>query len=107
MNLENCYVGNVIQINDNDPEIIIDVQHQYIVTIPIDMSNVTITHNKKTQKRREQCWNDTDAEFGKYESDCPYCHGTGYYMKTIYGMDKAIILASNIKEFMVNKIIKF
>jgi hypothetical protein len=70
-----------------------------IECIPIDSTNVTITHSKKDKTYSETCYCENDP-------DCPDCKGSGNYTTTVLGFEKAEFLGSNLKEYLTAKFLK-
>lgn len=89
--------GNVIRSPYGSIEIVIKAEEDYIACIPIDSSNVTIGHTREDKHYNKRCYcgGDTECE----------CKGTGEYIQTILGFDKAEYLASNIKEYIVKNVL--
>ena len=91
--------GNVIKSAYGSIEIVTKVRDKdYIECIPIDSTNVTIGHARedKTYNRTCHCNDNPECE----------CKGTGEYKQTILGFEKAEFLGSNIKEYIVNNVIR-
>ncbi len=116
MKTENLIVGNLIRSphHSNEVELIIKIDkpalnstdnRTYFTTIPIDTNRTTIGRWDKNHEREEQCY-DCDAHIGYPQSDCKTCKGKGTYSKTVLGMESAELLASNVKEYIMDRVLK-
>jgi hypothetical protein len=90
--------GNVIKTKNGNIEIVADVDEQKDLTktISIDASNCSALHRGKTYQSEEWC------TCGMI--DCEYCCENKPHLFTVYGMDKAIFLANNVKEWIIKSL---
>lgn len=86
--------GNVIKTAYGSIEIVTDVRDDgYTTTIPIDYTNSSAGYQAKSYEVEEWCdW---------YCTGCEYCDEGKPYKRTVFGMDKATLVASTIKEWII------
>lgn len=97
--------GNIVKLNDRYIVIITDVDDDYVSWVSFDMSNVSGGTKMKTYMRSTSCFCCENNE-GEYDEDCEDCKGTGSYKEEVPGMDKARVLASNAKEYILKNLTK-
>jgi hypothetical protein len=87
--------GNVIRTAYNSIEIVVSVgKDGYTNTIPIDCENCNIGHRYKTY----------DEEYFCECGSCDSCDNNEPITKTIYGMDKAVLLSPTIKDWIMKNL---
>lgn len=96
--------GNVIKTKRGSIEIVSKVTDESTDTISFDRANSCGYHKNKTYERSDSCYDCDINDGGFVDEDCPKCKGTGNYMNTIYGMDKATLLAPNVKEYIIKSL---
>ena len=95
-------IGNVIKTKYDHVEIVIEVKDEYINTIFMDSSNSSAGHKFEDYKINKRCYC-----FGYgLASGCKDCKGTGEYEKTIYGYKHATLLASDVKQYILDRLTK-
>lgn len=109
-------IGNIILSPSfkNRVEIIIGINFDNLSKkksyncIFIDSNNCFLSHPEFTEMVNSQslCSCYESDENSNNLIDCPKCLGTGYYKIEVDGMDKAILLASNIKEYIMDRLLK-
>jgi len=102
-------IGNVYKLYTGCLVIITKIRmienKEYIDYIYFDYSNSSGGSYVETKTEKSMCWycDTNDSEYPDYE--CETCKGTGYYMKEIKGMDQAIYLADNVKEYIIKRLL--
>ena len=59
-----------------------------------------------TKPCQEQCWTCTTNDSDEPDYGCEDCKGTGYFDTERIGMDRAVLLASNVKEYILERLTK-
>lgn len=105
--------GNVVRLHNEYGKgsvvVITEVRDDITHFVFIDASNCSGALKNKTYKASEMCWNcntNDDPDGNGPDYDCENCHGSGEYMKTWYGMDKAKYLADNVKDYILDRLTK-
>jgi hypothetical protein len=100
-NVYKLYTGSLVIISN----VRIIENKEYIDYIFFDYSNSSGGSYIETKEEKSMCWEcDTNnSEYPNYE--CENCKGTGYYMRERIGMDKAIYLADNVKEYIMKRLL--
>jgi len=84
--------GNVIKTAYGSIEIVTSVKDDgYTNTIPIDATNCSAGHRPDTYE--DEVWCDCGS--------CENCDSGKPYKTTMYGMDKAVLVANTVKEWII------
>lgn len=98
--------GNIVKLYGGSLVIITRIDTNITHWISFDSSGCSGATKNKTFIEDAMCWTCGINDGGDIEYDCECCKGTGYYKKTIHGMDKAKVLADNVKEYIVKRLTK-
>jgi hypothetical protein len=97
--------GNIVKTAYGDIVIISQVKDNYINWISASHGNCQGGTQKLTTETEVDCDCVSDC-CGQPDIDCPDCKGTGKITKVTYGMDKAIVLADNMFEYIKSRMLK-
>ena len=103
-------IGNVVEIRRGYIVIITKNSETYkkeacVEWVSFDSANCSGITNIEPFDRGETCFCCEDNE-GKYDKECKDCKGTGSYMVRHDGMEGAVILGSNVKEYIIKSLTK-
>jgi DnaJ-class molecular chaperone len=106
--------GNVVKLPDGGIVIIVGyrtVKNSYredyrvVDWIPFDFEHSSgATRELTYTNKNKMCY--TCLNDGSYPSECTHCNGTGRYDVIVEGMDKAEILSSTIKGYIIDRLTK-
>lgn len=108
--------GNVIRDPHGDLWIVVDVHddgggHDYhkgkatVEAISFDSENCTAVQRLDDHEREDACScevYDSKDEYAGNDPECPDCKGTGRIKRHIKGWKHSKVLATNVKEFILN-----
>jgi hypothetical protein len=97
--------GNIVKTAYGHVVIITKVSADYVHWISADYANSSGGTPILTTETEEDCDCVSDC-CGQPDMDCTDCNGTGKIKKTRYGMDRAIVLADNMFEYIKNRMMK-
>lgn len=97
--------GNVVKIPVLGIVIITKVTDDYANWISFDHENSSGGGKMKDYIREESCFCNEQND-GRYDEDCPDCKGTGSYKLKIDGLEKAKVLAPNVKAYIIQSLTK-
>ena len=93
------YPGNVIRTKNNMLEIVYSVDSTgYTSTVFVDIENGSAGHRDKTYTKKEYC------DCGML--DCEYCREGKPFIRIIYGMEDAVLVAHTVKEWITKSLAK-
>jgi DnaJ-class molecular chaperone len=93
--------GNVVRLKSGSIVIVTKVTDDYTHWISFDYANSSGGTKNITYDEITSCWDCDESD-----ETCETCHGTGEYTRTVYGMDEAVRLADNVKEFIIKGLTK-
>ncbi len=94
--------GNVIKTKYGHIEIVTDAKEDYIKTVFFDVTSASAGHRLKDYDIKKRCY----CNEGHGDDPSCECKGTGEYTQTIYGFEHAELLASNVKEYILDRLTK-
>lgn len=97
-------IGNVVKLKNNNLVIITNVTDEHVRYVYFSSSNCSGGSDMKTKSREEMCWDCDINDGGDADIECETCHGTGYYTAEIAGMDQAVVLADNVKDYIIGRL---
>jgi len=96
--------GNVIKNRRGTIEIVSNTNKtDYIETIFLDHSNASAGHRKEDYDIENTCHNCDNCN---PDPECELCKGTGTYKTTIYGYKHSVLIASTVKQYILNSLTK-
>ena len=98
--------GNVIKSPYGRIEIVIEVKDDYISTIPIDSTNTTMGYTRHNEKRKTRCECIYELIDQSLMDACDKCNGTGEVEYEVLGFENATFIASTVKEYIINSLLK-
>lgn len=104
--MSNFKIGNIVKKENGSIIIITKVKSETTDWIAFDSNNVSGTTNNKTYTKEDLCWTCDVNDGGKSDSCCETCNGTGTYLKTFNGLDKAVLIGNNVKEYILKSVLK-
>lgn len=104
------HIGNIVKLNSGSIVIISNKRKNHknedcVEWVSFDSDNCSGTTNIKPFFRSQACFCIEHNE-GEYDKECEDCKGTGSYQVKNDGMEGAIVLGSNVKEYIVKSLTK-
>jgi len=97
--------GNVFMLHDSIGIVYrVDSESTHWVSFSYERSSGVTPNVTKT--RQEQCWSCTTNDSDEPDYFCENCKGTGYFDTEHIGMDRAILLAPNVKQYILERLTK-
>lgn len=93
--------GNVFKLY-SEIHIVTSVTDKYTNWISFSHSNVSGATPNVTYTAEEYCGCNECCP----NPECEVCNGTGYYDREHKGMDQAIYLANNVKDYIISRLTK-
>lgn len=98
--------GSIVIINRyRTIELSFSDNYRVVDWISFNSSNCSGCTRVDTVKENEMCW-ECSTNDGREDSECENCKGTGNYIATKKGMDKAVVLADNAKAYILKNLTK-
>ena len=95
--------GNVVKLKSGNIIIVVSVSDDVTRWVSFEYENMSGTTRNKSYTETKTCW---ECVENGTDSDCETCKGTGEFEKTYDGMEGSILLASNVKEYIMKKLTK-
>ena len=95
--------GNVVRLSGGHLVIITNVNKDTTQWVSFSCSNMSGVTRNKSDKTAEVCYDCKDVEV---DPDCECCGGKIRYWEDIDGMDKAVVEASSVKDWIVDRLLK-
>jgi hypothetical protein len=102
--------GNVVKLKNGSIVIVTENSKTFkgedcVNWVSFDSSNCSGITNVEPFMRGEACFC-CEGNEGECDTECEDCKGTGSYIKKHDGMEGAIILGSNVKEYIIKSLTK-
>lgn len=103
--MERFSIGNVFKLNGSIC-IVYRVDSELTYWIDFLHSNCSGSFPNITKPSNEMCWDCNTNDSDEPDYYCETCKGSGYYVGERNGMDRAVFLASNVKEYILSRLTK-
>ena len=98
--------GNILKLKGGSIVIVYRVDDKLTHWISFDSSGCSGGTKNVTTIIDSMCWTCDINDGGDPDYDCSDCKGTGTYKEEIPGIDKATLLADNVKSYILKSITK-
>lgn len=97
--------GNVFKL-ERSIYIVTMVDSELTHWVDFSYSNSSGSFPNITKLKNMQCFKCNTNDSNEPDYDCDICKGSGYYVSEYTGMDRAVFLASNVKEYILSRLTK-
>lgn len=99
-------IGNIIKLKTGSIVIVSKTTSDLTYWVSFDSENCSGVTKNKSCIENSMCWTCDINAGGSPGYDCKDCKGTGYYDENVPGIDKSILLATNVKEYIIKSLTK-
>ena len=104
--MEKFRTGNIVKLEDGSIVIVSNVTEKLTHWISFNTDGSSGATPNITTTEKEMCWECDINDGGSGDENCTNCKDTGHYMAVIHGMDKATLLGSCVKDYIIDSLTK-